>query len=48
MFVKVDNLEVIYARFSIHRQAIQQIYEMPSVSKFLSICEEMILNVSVI
>lgn len=42
-FVSVHKTDKVYARFSIHRQAIQKITQMSSV--FLSICAEMILNI---
>jgi hypothetical protein len=45
IFVKVDNLEAIYARFSIHRQAICHIHELKEAKVFISICEEMNMNI---
>ena len=45
--MQVDNLEVIHSRFSIHRQAIKLIRELPSCGRFMSICEELILNVRI-
>lgn len=45
IFVKVDKLEQVYARFSIHRQAITHIEEVYEHNKFVSICEEMNLNI---
>ena len=43
IFVKVNNLDQIYARFSIHREEVKQIYEIRKDRVFLSICEENIL-----
>jgi WD40 repeat protein len=45
IFVKMDNLSHIYARFSIHREAILQINEIKDQEVFLSICEENILQI---
>ena len=45
LFVKVDNLDFIYARFSIHRQAVTQIHELRQHRLFLSICDELSLNI---
>ena len=45
MFVRVNNLDHIYARFSIHRQAISQIHEVKEHKIFLSICEELQLMI---
>ena len=41
LFVRVNNLDHIYARFSIHRQAVTQIHEVKERKIFLSICEEL-------
>lgn len=40
VFVRVDNLDHIYARFSIHQAAVLQIHELPECKTFLSICKE--------
>lgn len=45
IFVKMDNLSHIYARFSIHREAILQLNEIKDQEVFLSICEENILQI---
>jgi hypothetical protein len=45
IFVKVNNLSHIYARFSIHREAICQVNEVRDQGIFLSICEENILQI---
>ena len=45
LFIKVNNLDHIFARFSIHRQAVRQIHELKVHKLFLSICEENILNI---
>lgn len=39
--MRVNNLEYIYARFSIHRQAVEQIHEIKEHKVFLSICSEL-------
>jgi hypothetical protein len=41
IFIDVQNLERVYARFSFHRQAINLIKELPKVKKFITTCEEM-------
>ncbi len=41
VFLQVDDLELIYARFSFHRQAVTKVMEIQSTGKFLSICEEL-------
>lgn len=40
VFVPVDDIENIYARFFFHRAAIKHIVEMPKHNKFVTICEE--------
>ncbi len=45
VFISVDNLEQVYARFSIHRQQIDQIYEVPKYGKIISVCHELVLNI---
>ena len=45
IFVKVDDLESIYARFSVHNQQVDHIYEMQSQKKILSICAEFLLKI---
>ena len=45
IFVKVNNLSHIYARFSIHREAITNITEIKEQGVFLSICTEFILQI---
>jgi len=45
LFVKVNDLDHIFARFSIHRQAVTQIHEVKAHKLFISICEENILNI---
>ena len=40
VFVRVDNINHIFARFSIHRQAVTQISEIKKDKVFMSICEE--------
>lgn len=44
LFIDVDNLESIYSRFSVHRQAVNQIYEIVDHVKVASICGELVLN----
>jgi hypothetical protein len=46
VFISVDKIDFIYARFSIHRQAVELIEEMPSNEKFISMCSEKIIKVS--
>ena len=38
IFVKVDELDVIFARFSVHRQKIEHIAEMGDHRGIASIC----------
>ena len=45
LFVKVNNMDHIFARFSIHRQAVKQIHEIREHKVFLSICEEDTLSI---
>lgn len=45
VFVRVDNLDYVYARYSIHRQAITYIHELKEHKVFLSICEELDLKI---
>ena len=45
IFVKVDDLESIYARFSVHSQQVEHIHEMHTQKKMLSICAEYMLNI---
>lgn len=45
IFVKVDDLENIFARFSVHHQQVDHIYEMRSQQKILSICSEFFLHI---
>ena len=45
VFVRVDNLDHIYARFSIHQSAVLQVHELPECKTFLSICKENTLNI---
>ena len=45
VFVRVNNLDHIYSRFSLHRQAVEQIHELRQHKVFLSICEELILKI---
>jgi len=45
IFVSVNDLNTIIARFSLHRQAVVQIFEMKEKKRFLSVCEEHLLNV---
>ena len=40
IFIKVNNLSHIFARFSIHREAVLQINEIRELGTFLSICKE--------
>jgi hypothetical protein len=48
IFIPIDNLESIYARFSIHRQQVDQIFEIKKAEKFVTICAELTMNVIVI
>ncbi|CDW78455.1 wd repeat-containing protein 87 [Stylonychia lemnae] len=41
VFISVDNLELIHARFSIHRQAVEQIYEIKPIGD-IKICNNLI------
>ena len=41
IFLAVDQIDTIYARFFFHRQAITSIVEIPEHQKFVSICVEM-------
>ena len=45
MFISVESLDVIYSRFSIHRQSILQIFEIKQSHKFISICQELSLHI---
>ena len=45
LFVKVNNMDHIFARFSIHRQAVKHIHEVRVDKVFLSICEEHLLHI---
>eukprot|EP00347_Sterkiella_histriomuscorum_P010595 403375671 len=45
VFISVDNLELIYSRFSIHRQAIEQIYEIKQYHKMVTLCQELSFNI---
>ena len=46
IFVKCNKLDQVYSRFSLHRQAITHIKEMYDCGHFVSMCEELSLNVS--
>ena len=46
VFISVDKIDFVYARFSIHRQAVELIQEMPENEKFISMCSEKIIKVS--
>ena len=41
IFLDIDKIDTIYARFFFHRQAITSILEIPKHEKFITICEEM-------
>ena len=45
IFIRVDNLDYVYSRFSIHRQAITHIHELREQRKFISICIDLDLVV---
>lgn len=45
IFVNVNDMSVVNSRFSIHRQGIAYIQEIKGSGKFISICEENLLNV---
>ena len=38
IFVQVDNIEKIYARFNVHKQQIEHIHEMKRNKCILTIC----------
>ena len=40
IFVRLNNLEYIYSRFSIHRQSITHITEMKEQKLIVSMCTE--------
>jgi len=40
IFVRIDNLDYIYARFSLHRQAVTHITEVKQHKTFISVCDE--------
>ena len=40
LFLEVDIIETIYARFFFHRQAITHVTEIPKHQKFVTICVE--------
>lgn len=40
IFVRLDNLEYIYARFAVHRQEIRQLTEIRSQNRMISMCAE--------
>lgn len=45
VFVNLDNLEEMYARFSIHRQAITKFQQLNSRGIFVSICAELTMHI---
>lgn len=45
VFLSVNQLDKIYARFFFHRSAIVKVVEIPQREKFITICAEM--NISV-
>ena len=46
VFVDANSLENIYGRFSLHRHAIECVKEIPRKSLMVSLCKELIFNVS--
>ena len=44
IFVRVDNLEYIYSRFSIHRQSIDHLTEIRSQQRIVTMCSEYIIS----
>lgn len=43
--VRDQSLEKVYSRFSVHRQAVKLIQEVPKSQKLISICEENVLKI---
>jgi len=43
IFISLENLEQIFSRFSIHRQSVEQIYEMKQSKNMISVCSELSL-----
>ena len=41
VFLQVDDLELLYARFSFHRYAVTNVMEIHSTGKFVCICVEL-------
>jgi hypothetical protein len=37
-FVELERLEIVYARFSIHKEDVIQVYEFKEGNKYISIC----------
>ena len=40
IFVKVQHLSLIYARFSVHKQGIQHVHEMKKEKAIITMCED--------
>ena len=45
VFVHVESLEQIYARFSVHRQGIDHLWEIKQSKCLVSMCTELVLNI---
>lgn len=41
IFLPIDQIDLIYARFSFHRQAVTHLHEIHGANKFISICDEL-------
>lgn len=40
IFLPIDSIDMIYARFSFHRQAVTTLHQIHGTSNFVSICDE--------
>ena len=45
IFVRVDHIELIYARFSIHKQQIEHIHELKRQKCIMTLCQEYQLKI---
>lgn len=45
IFVKLDQIELIYARFSVHKQKIEHIQELKGQNCIMTMCEEKELKI---
>ena len=45
IFVKIQDMERIYTRFSIHREAVIMVKELHEAGHFVSMCSEYVFNI---